>query len=397
MAGEGVTPELQQPAPAAASPSKGPGRLLFVDNIRIFLTILVILHHLMVIYAGTGGWIFHEGREDEIANALGGWFCAVNQAYFMGLFLFISAYFVPGSFDRKGPSRFAIDRLVRLGIPLVVYSWVLRPLFIYFVLHLREGMRFGAWYRAVYFRTYGILGGGPLWFIELLLLFSLVYVAARLLMPRRPPGPAPEGAFPSSGRIGLFALLLGIVSFVVRLEFRVDESFRPLNFQFANFAQYTALFVAGLVAYRRNWLLSLPDRVGRRWLRIAILLVFVYPLAGLVAGDLEVFNPFKGGWYWQSMLSAQWEAFMCVSMCIGLVYLFRHRWNRQGTVAREMSRAAYAAYLIHEPVITVLAVQTMGVMLYPLLKFGLAAVVAAPLCFVLAVLIRRLPYFDRVL
>jgi len=91
------------------------------------------------------------------------------------------------------------------------------------------------------------------------------------------------------------------------------------------------------------------------------------------------------------MLSAQWEAFMCVSMCIGLVYLFRRRWNHQGMVEREMSRAAYAAYLIHEPVITVLAVQTMGVMLYPLLKFGLAAVVAVPLCFVLAVLIRKLP------
>jgi glucan biosynthesis protein C len=397
MAGEGVTLELQQPAPAAASPSKGSGRLLFVDNIRIFLTILVILHHLMVIYAGSGGWIFHEGREDEITNALGGWFCAVNQAYFMGLFLFIAAYFVPGSYDRKGPARFVVDRLVRLGIPLLVYSWILRPLFIYFVLHLREGMRFGAWYRTVYFRTYGILGGGPLWFIELLLLFSLVYVVARLLTSRRPPRLAPEGRFPSSGRVALFALLLGVVSFVVRLVFRVDESFRPLNLQFANFTQYIALFVVGLVAYRRNWLLSLPDRMGRLWLRIAILLIFVYPLAGLVAGDLEEFNPFKGGWYWQSMLSAQWEAFMCVSMCIGLVYLFRRRWNHQGMVEREMSRAAYAAYLIHEPVITVLAVQTMGVMLYPLLKFGLAAVVAVPLCFVLAVLIRKLPYFDRVL
>ena len=38
-------------------------------------------------------------------QALGGWFCAVNQAYFMGLFLLISAYFVPGSYDRKGAGR----------------------------------------------------------------------------------------------------------------------------------------------------------------------------------------------------------------------------------------------------------------------------------------------------
>jgi peptidoglycan/LPS O-acetylase OafA/YrhL len=116
----------------------------------------------------------------------------------------------------------------------------------------------------------------------------------------------------------------------------------------------------------------------------------------LLAGA-ENDEPFLGGWYWQSMLYAQWEAFLCVSMCIGLIYLFRRRWDRQGPVARVLSRAAYGAYLIHEPVITALAVVTAGVALYPLLKFALAAVVSVPLCFGLAALIRKLPYFDRVL
>ena len=111
--------------PAAA------GRLFFVDNIRVFLTILVLLHHLMVIYAGAGSWLYNEGRQDEITRALGAWVCAVNQGYFMGLFLLISAYFVPGAYDRKGGRRFLADRLIRLGIPLVIYGWIIRPLFIY--------------------------------------------------------------------------------------------------------------------------------------------------------------------------------------------------------------------------------------------------------------------------
>ena len=81
--------------------SKGISRLLFIDDIRVFLTILVLLHHLMITYAGTGSWIYTEGRQDFMTTALGSWFCAVNQAYFMGLFLLISAYFVPGSCDRK--------------------------------------------------------------------------------------------------------------------------------------------------------------------------------------------------------------------------------------------------------------------------------------------------------
>ena len=113
---------------------QGASRLLFVDDIRVFLTILVLLHHLMVIYAGTGNWSYQEGGQDDVIEALGGWFCAVNQAYFMGLFLLISAYFVPGSYDRKGAGRFLKDRLIRLGIPLALYSWVINPVFVYVVI-----------------------------------------------------------------------------------------------------------------------------------------------------------------------------------------------------------------------------------------------------------------------
>ena len=241
MASEQVTPGPQRA-----------GRLFFGDNIRVLLTILVILHHLMIIYAGSGGWIHMEGREDEITNAVGSWFCASNQAYFMGLFLLISAYFVPGSYDRKGPARFLADRLIRLGIPLAVYGWIVRPLFIYYVLHRGGGLALGSWYRGAYFRDYGLLGGGPLWFIELLLIFSLVYVAVRLAARRYRPGPPAEGRFPGGGRVALFALLRGVVTFNARLEFPVNSRFEPLNLQFGNFAQYIALFAAGLVAYRRN-------------------------------------------------------------------------------------------------------------------------------------------------
>ena len=51
------TATLGASRPAAAAEvvqAKATTRLLFVDNIRVFLTILVILHHTMIIYAGSG-------------------------------------------------------------------------------------------------------------------------------------------------------------------------------------------------------------------------------------------------------------------------------------------------------------------------------------------------------
>jgi hypothetical protein len=91
--------------PAAAGVrTRATARLLFIDNIRVFLTILVILHHLMITYAGTGSWYHSEGRQDDLTRFFGSWFCSIKQAYFMGLFLLVSAYFVPRPYDRKGPA-----------------------------------------------------------------------------------------------------------------------------------------------------------------------------------------------------------------------------------------------------------------------------------------------------
>jgi surface polysaccharide O-acyltransferase-like enzyme len=71
--------------------------------------------------------------------------------------------------------------------------------------------------------------------------------------------------------------------------------------------------------------------------------------------------------------------------------------NRQGKLARFLSSNAYTAYIIHGVVITIMALAVRDVMVYPLLKWALVALVAVLLCFALSHLIRKLPYTERVL
>jgi len=398
-----TTTALSISRPSAAAEAvqvKAASRLPFIDNIRVFLTILVLLHHLMIIYAGSGSWGFYtEGRQDTITAVLGTWFCAVNQAYFMGFFLLVSAYFVPGSYDRKSAGHFLKDRLSRLGIPLVIYSWIISPLTWVVVTYVTLGQITplskylpGGGFEA-------IIGGGPLWFVEVLLVFTFVYVAWRRLF--RPNAPVPpvkaDSRFPSSKAIVLFGVLMAVATFAVRLWHPMGWSFSPLNLQFPFFVQYIALFVVGLVAYRRNWLASLSNSTGKRWLVIAIVLILLFVPMAIAGGAMETDEPFRGGLYWQAMALALWESLLCVSMCIGLIYLFRRYGNRQGRLARFLSPNAYTTYIIHAPIITATALVLRNVDLYPLLKYGLAALIALPLCFVLSNLIRKLPYTDRVL
>ncbi len=396
-----TAPSISRPVPAT-TPVKAQvaPRLLFIDNIRVYLTILVLLHHLMITYAGTGSWYYNEGRQDLPTTLFGSWFCSIDQAYFMGLFLLISAYFVPGSYDRKGAPQFFKDRLIRLGIPLAVFSWVINPLFIYIGLVISQDwtVPFWSYFPGEYFKTQPLIGAGPLWFVEVLLIFSLVYVVWRLISPSRPTDPLPESRFPTNRAIAVFAVLLGLAGFVVRIVFVMDQYFfKPLNLQFPFFAQYIALFVLGLIAFRRNWLLGLPDAAGRFWLRIAIVLILAWAPMMVFLGALEDTNLFKGGWHWQSLVFSQWEAFFCMSMCIAVTYLFRRFLNRQGRLSQFLVPNAYTAYIIHAPIITTLAFAVRDVDAYPLLKWVMVALVAVPLCFALGHLIRKLPYTERVL
>ena len=213
-----------------------PGRLLFVDNIRVFLTVLVILHHLMITYAGTGSWYYQEGREDAVAEGLGGWFCSINQAYFMGLFLLISAYFIPGSYDRKGAGRFVKDRLIRLGIPLLVFSWIINPLFVYWFFDVDQRMSIWSFFPGEYFGGGEIIGQGPLWFVEVLLIFSLVYVVWRLLVPRGPLPAVTAITLPGRPHMVLFAVGLGVAAALLRIPFAIDAYWlAPLNLQLGFF------------------------------------------------------------------------------------------------------------------------------------------------------------------
>jgi glucans biosynthesis protein C len=86
-------------------PSETGARLFFVDHLRLVLTILVVLHHLAVIYAANTPLYYLEPATRDILAVVvlvvQVAFQLINQAYFMGFFFLLSGYLTPGSFDRK--------------------------------------------------------------------------------------------------------------------------------------------------------------------------------------------------------------------------------------------------------------------------------------------------------
>jgi len=367
--------------------------LFFVDNLRILLIVLVILHHLAITYGGPGMWYYQESSPGMIESLVFALFLAMNQSFFMGFFFMISGYFTPGSYDRKGAWRFFKDRLLRLGIPLLFYI-IFIDIAINYATAISRGFA-GSFleFIGLYIEGYAGLGTGPLWFVESLLIFAAIYVLWRLLSKST----YKVGRMPNNKKIAIFALFLAIFTFIVRIWLPLGWNFELLNLQIPFFPQYIILFIVGLIAYRGKWFSQIPAKTGKLWLRVAIVLAILLPImlvSGAPDGDPSVFF---GGVSWQAFAYPLWEQFFAVSIIIALSVLFRERYNHQGRLAKELSASAYAVYILHAPIIVFLALSLKGIALNPLLKFVLVAPVAVFLCFLIGNYIRKLPLARRIL
>jgi len=371
-------------------------RLLYIDNLRILLTILVIMHHFAIGYGGPGTFYYTEdGPMSDISEILMTLLLAINQAFFMGFFFMISSYFSPGSIDRKGIGTFLKDRLKRLGIPLLFYMLVIAPLLSYGSARLQGyevplGQHLAYQYSAI-----TNFNASQMWFIAALLIFAIVYVIWRRFAK---PISDSEGAAPRNTAIVIFALALGLVTFTVRIWLSVGFEIPILNWQIPHFPQYIAMYILGIVAYRRGWFASITDSQGKTWLYTALGLILLFPVLFIAGGALEgVLDPYFGGLHWQSFVYSVWEQFMCMAMVITLLVWFRKRFTEQGRLAKSMSSAAYATYVFHAPIIFLLALALRGIRLDMGLKYLLVVPFAVAAAFLVGYIAKQLPVARNIL
>ena len=389
----GMTGSSDLPPPAA----RRTGRLYFLDNLRIALTILVIAHHVGQAYGPTGGsWPIQEATRADILGP----FFTVNRSFFMSLFFMISGYLMVMSYDRSRPLAFVKGRILRLGVPLVAFFFLFIPLQQY-LCHCwsgdMESMSFRRYYVDSYlgFVTHPEMNFGHLWYVEHLLIASLCYAGLRAAW-RRPSPTNPTGTkLPGVLAVVLFALVLALTSATVRISHPIDRWSGFLGFiqvAFADVPRDLSFFVLGAVAYRRQWFLGLSNSAGRIWLAVGVALAVLWYAYSL--GLRQVLPISKAT---MGVVYPIWESLLCCGVCIGLLALFRERLNYQGRWTKAMADGQYAAYLFHVPVVVLIQFAIMDIALPPFAKFLLVTAVGVPVTFLLAHWIRRPALLRRIL
>lgn len=379
-------------------------RQYFFDHLRVLLSVLVVLHHLALIYGGIQPFYYLEPPIGLVAFLAPLAFVLMNQAWFMGAFFLLAGYFTPGSSDRKGTGAFLKERLLRLGIPLLVWVFVLNPIaeigFFLMPSELTGITTELTW--VSFWRMYpGMLGLGPLWFVALLFVFNLGYALWRVLLRNRAGIAQRESAAPGYLGISIFVLALAAVSFLVRMEIPLGKAVYDFP-TLAYLPQYLSFFVIGAFASRRGWAQSLSDakgKVGFTAALLATITLFAFSmisfLKAIEAGNPQI-PPFGFG-TWQSSIYVLWDSIFSVGLVLAAVTFFRRFFNARSSFGSFLSRQSYAVYLLHVPVVIFTAYALRGVELAPLLKFGLASAIVLPVCFIGSAVIRKIPGVARVL
>lgn len=188
-------------------------RTTYLDNLKIFLTILVIAHHACQAYTIGGDWIV---KDLDSASWLSSFLC-VNMTFFMGAFFFVSGYFVPKSLQNKSIKEYIIKRAKRLLIPIVFLILVVVPLYYYIAYchAIKHYISFFDFYIEIYWKQ-EMVSYDHGWFLISLFIYSMLYILIRKFSDR-------IKVELTGFLVCILIIVMSIFTFLIRLAYPIDK------------------------------------------------------------------------------------------------------------------------------------------------------------------------------
>lgn len=338
------------------NPAKSP-RDVALDYLKAVVILLVVAHHSCLAYTTFAHFDpdhYLTGSTAPVVDSTRwGFFDYAenfNDVFFMSLMFFISGLFVLPSLRHHGTLAFVRGRVIRLGAPFIVGTLLLMPLAYYASWQLTgQNAGYLAYWRQDIIRE---RAPGPLWFIWLLLLFSLLAAGFHAVWPRR------------IGRLSLtwtkrkaltaFAVMFAVCAAVYLPALKVFGwawgalFVAPFYFQLSRFGLYLAWFAMGTWIGSddlEEGLLSREGALVRYWPRWLCACVVVYNLLWFLPGTLEaaaVLTADQRGAIWAIL----WVV-SCVASCFAFLAFFRGAVRTRRWWMDSLSRSAFIIYIVH--------------------------------------------------
>lgn len=366
-------------------------RFAYLDNIRSFVIILVIALHAAITYSGFGPWYYIEGSSDKLNKfelPFFGFIESFLQAWFMGILFFISAYLATKSLNRKGIKKFIKERLFRLGVPLLIYMFFISPFNMYIILKVNSENTLIENYLNFLANFKWVSDTGPLWFAQVLLIFSVIYATVKRTITKTMIINELKGKY-----IALCIIITWISAFLIRLVFHIGTDF--YNLRFCYFAAYIVLFILGIIVGENDLMDNITNEKNIKWVIWTALLSFplwdvIALLGGVREGKVYLEMYFNGGFYWQSLAYAFWESVIAIGFSIGLIALFKKKVDIENKFTRLMRDNAFGIYCFHTPILLAVSLAIKHLALIPIMKFYISFILASVFSLIFSFFVRKI-------
>jgi hypothetical protein len=384
-------------------------RWTYLDNLKVLLIAGVIALHGLLSYSPLEVWPYALVRETSLAEPTHVLAIAVAgpfAIFLMALLFLVAGLLTPASLQRKGTRGFVRDRLLRLGVPFVVFVAVVWPVLLY-ALYRPLGHVSGSFLAET---RLNIPDTGPAWFVGVLLLLSLLYAAWAAARPHRTTALDPHrttalGPHRTAGlcrrpltvvSLAALATAIAAASFVIRLGIPYASE-APLDLNEWQWPECAGLFGLGVVAAGHGWLEAVPRALARRCGQVTVATALAAAAYTGLAGALGMdFEALTGGLRWQSALFAVLEGALTVFGSVWLLALAQRRLARPRRHGTELARWSYPAFLVQGLPLLALAAALRPAPVPAEVKALVVAAGGVVASFALAALLVRVPGVRRV-
>ena len=362
-----------------------------MDRLRITVITGVIIMHASTTYVVPVGASYEERTTNTVTIALITVPMVTALLFGLGPLFLLAGWLSATSIRNHGASRYLRGRLIRLGAPIAIYVLVLGPSADY--LGARATGTAGSWTQ-FFHESMREPDVGPVWFLVALLTFSLLYGVFRWLRP-------PHQLTPRPLRMSVliaWALAIGTANFLVWLHWGYAEP-SLWNATWAHWPQAAGLFLLGTLAPERGWLHPIASNLSGACSRVmgGGFLALVAVAAAATASGLD-YRELTGGWHWLTGAFAILVGLLAVTLSVWVVSAYQRRWDAPlSNLSAGLARWSYAAYLMHQLLLTMLAVSLRSWPWPPEAKFVVLIIIGVPLSYLAARQLTRLRYVNRIL
>ena len=356
-----------------------PQRLYFLDNLKAFIILLMVVFHVGMGYTT---WNLEWWTVNDIQkNTFFDFFILETDVYIMPIMFMIAGYFAPMALVKKGIASFWQEKIKRIVLPWIGGVLFIAPFIAYSIFFSRMDTppNFFDFWKSGFFGPY--YQQAHYWFLGILALFFSILTILYQLNPLCLKKSGQKGA-PTAWFLSAFFLVTAASFFGGNLFFW-NDAWVNVSFMFmiqpVRLLLHLCYFVLGVYAWKHSWFTQggySPPVVP--WAIAAMMMLFVflaYRVTFTLMPDVPVL--FKAG-------HALTHAAFSLTVTFALIGVFQVFFDSNASLWRKLAANSYTIYFIHQCVIIPIAciVQKLDINIW--VKYSSVSVITLVLCFLLA-------------